>query len=426
MPKVSKSHSLKVSKSHNRKGRSRVPVSKVTCTALLVVDQAPFLKKALSACKRLRNELHRKQALLSDFEEQDRSAYQQWLNHTHGKTLTQIRELREEAEAYQFILHHLSHCAYWDYDAVPQLFEELFELKKKGTLYSYEPPKQPDVFGRDDDSKSDGDEGFDDPNRGEWDDDEEDDDEDMRAFFDRMFGGGGASRDSNAGMPHAETAQKAANDARLKTCYRNLAKRLHPDHSELEELVREKRWHEIQEAYQQSDLDALLRIEAICDMDDTGLRAELGLARLHDLAAYHKLHLIPLRNALRAAKQDIAFGFFKKGPSAQVTREVATDLKYERMDVTDMIEHMKRSATSIRDEVAAQLQVNKAAHEAVLRAQAAKARRAERRGGKSAPKAKAKRPEPKAKAKQPKSIPVPKAPHQKEPAPEDPRQMAFF
>ncbi len=417
----------KVSKSNKRKGCYRSPISKVTCTALIVVDQAPFLKKALSTCRRLRNELHRKQALLSDFEEQDRSAFQQWLNGAHGKTLTQIRELRDEAEAYQFILHHLSHCAYGDYQAVPELYKELFELKKKGILYSYEPPKKPDPYGYDGDDE-DGDDDWDDEDD-DWDDEDDEDDEDMRAFFDRMFGGGGASSDSNAGMLQAETAQKAANDARLKTCYRNLAKRLHPDHSELEESIREKRWHEIQEAYQQSDLEALMRVEAICDMDDTGLRAELGLARLRDLAAYHQSHLIPIRNALRAAKQDIAFGFFKKGPSARVKRNVADDLKYERMDVKDMVGHMRRSAASIRDEVMAQLRANKAANErAVRRAAELKARRAELRGGKSASKAKAKRPEPKAKTKQPKSIPVPetKAPRKKEPAPEDPRQMAFF
>ncbi|CAA6678945.1 Unannotated [Lentimonas sp. CC4] len=38
----------KVSKSKNQKRRSRSSETSVTCTALLVVDQAPFVKKALS------------------------------------------------------------------------------------------------------------------------------------------------------------------------------------------------------------------------------------------------------------------------------------------------------------------------------------------------------------------------------------------
>jgi hypothetical protein len=390
----------------------------------MVVDQAPFLKKALSACKRLRKELHKKQALLSDFEEDDRNAFQQWLNSTHGKALTKIRALREETAEYQFILHHLSQCAHYDYEAVPALYETLLDLKKKGALYSYEPPKQPDPFGFGDDPDG---EDYDD----EWDneDDDEDwddeDDEDMRAFFDRMFGGG-AAEDSDAGMPKGKSAQKAANDnARLKTCYRTLAKRLHPDHSQLEESIREKRWHEIQEAYQNSDLEALLRVEAICDMDDSGLSAELGLARLRDLAAYHKSHLIPLRRALREAKQDIAFGFSRNGPSAKVKRDVAEDLKDERFDVKDMLGHMKRSAAFIRDQVLAQIRENEAAHaQAVRRAERAKVNKAKRKGNQDSPRAEST----KAKAKRPAPRPAPKVkpPRKKEPVAEDSRQMSFF
>lgn len=375
------------SKRYKKRAGCRSEAStKVGCTLLMVVDQEPFLKKALSTCKRLRKELHSKQALLNDFEELDRSAFQQWMNRTQGKTLTQIRELREEANAFQFILHHLSHCAYHNYEAVPELFEELFERKENGTLFSYVPPKQPDPFGFDEDSDDDAEEEDDwDEEDDDWGDDEDEDEEDMRDFFDRMFGGGSGGRASEG-----PSAQKAANDnARLKTCYRNLAKRLHPDHSDLEESIREKRWHEIQEAYQNNDLEALVRVEAICDMDDTGLSAKLGLARLNDLAAYHQSHLRPIRDALRAAKQDIAFGFAKKGPSGNVKRHVTTDLKEERMEVKDMVGQMKRSANAIRDEVAAQLRANAAAVERTLRREAGRKGKKANYGKKPVPEAKA-------------------------------------
>jgi hypothetical protein len=391
----------------------------------MVVDQTPFLKKALSTCRRLRKELHLKQALLSDFEEQDQSAFQQWFNSTHGNMLTQIRELSDEAAAYRFILHHLSDCSYSDYEAVPALFDELFELKKKGTLYSYVPPQQPDPFGFDEDDEDDD---HDDAWEEDDDEDEDEDDEDMRAFFDRMFGGAGSSGDSSAGRSEGKSAEKAASNARLKTCYRTLAKRLHPDHSKLEESIRKKRWHEIQEAYQSGDLEALKRVEAICDMDDSGLSAELGLARLHELAAYHQSHLTPIRRALREAKQNIAFGFSKYGPSARVKRSVSADLKNERRDVGDILAHMKYSAELIRKEVAVQIKENKAAKaRAVRRAEEAKARQAERREKKPIPKAKAKRAAPKAAPKvAPKVGPKAKVPREKNLASEDPDQMSFF
>lgn len=338
----------KRSKSRHRSHRSQPSKGKVTCTALLVVDQTPFLQKALSTCKRLRKELHKKQALLAEFEEQDRSAFQQWLNSTHGTALTQIRELREEVAAYQFILHHLTHCAYYTFEDVPELYQELFKRKKEGTLYSYMPPQQEEEEAEED---------WDDDE--DWGDDEdwEDEDDDMREFFDRMFGGG-SSKGDRSEEPRVGSARKVANDARLKTCYRNLAKRLHPDHSELEESIREKRWHEIQEAYHQGDLEGLLRVEAICDMDEAGLSVQLGLARLRDLAAYHKSHLIPIRNALRAAKQDIAFEFSKKGPSPTIKRAIAADLRNELLDLKEMMAEMARSAKQVRNEVAAQIREN--------------------------------------------------------------------
>jgi hypothetical protein len=318
----------------------------VTCTDLLVVDQAPFLKKALSTCKRLRKELDKKQALLAVFEEEDRIAYERWLNRTYGALLTQVRELREELSAYQFILHHLSQCVYRAIEEVPELYRELFRLKKKSALYSYVPPQveQPESAGEDwEDGPFGSDEG------------EDEIDEDMRAYFDEMFGEGRSERNEESHESRVDTAPKVSNDARLKSCYRQLAKRLHPDHSKLDGPVREKRWHEIQAAYHNHDLEALLRVEAICDMDAEGLSVKLGLARLRDLAAYHKSHLIPIRHALRAAKQRIAFGFAEQGPCPKIEREVAGDLKYEQIDLKAAVAELAQTAKGIRNEVEAHI-----------------------------------------------------------------------
>jgi hypothetical protein len=331
----------KRSKSYKCYASSMPAGADVSCTELLLVDQAPFLKKALSTCKRLRKELDKKQALLAAFEEEDLAAYERWLNRTHGVALTQVRELREELSAYQFILHHLSHCVYRAIEEVPDLYQELFQLKKKGALYSYVPPQaepaesegedwEDGPFGRDEEA---------------W---EDEVDDDMRAYFDEMFGDDASAQNGAARM---DTATKAANDARLKSCYRKLAKRLHPDHSNLEGPVREKRWHEIQAAYHENDLEGLLRVEAVCDMDEEGLSVKLGLARLRDLAAYQKSHLIPIRGALRAAKQHIAFGFVEHGPSATVERKIAGDLKYEQIDLKATVAELAQTAKGIRNEV---------------------------------------------------------------------------
>jgi len=389
-----------------RRSHSRAVVPEVTGKELLVVDQAPYLKKALSTCKRLRNELHKKQAVLNDFEEHDRKAFQLWYHGTHGATLTQLRELREELNAYEFLYHHLSHCAYHAFADVPKLYDELMERKKNGTLYEFVPPNRFTSTDHEDPDDEDWDE------EDDWDDDE--DDESMEDFFEKVFGRRDRSAFSGEDKTRAASAPKAEHDARLKTCYRGLAKRLHPDHSELEESIREKRWFEIQDAYQNSDLDALLRVEAVCDMDDTGLTIKLGLARLRDLAAYHQSHLQPLRNALRAAKQDIAFGFSKKGPSPRMEREVAEDLKDERLDMSDMLGHLRQAAAELRDEVEDHLR-----EQAIRAAQAARTleRRKARRAAEPTQREKAK---PKARSAAQVKTKKPSSESQ------DERQMSFF
>jgi hypothetical protein len=370
----------------------------------LVVDQAPFLKKALSTCKRLRNELHSKQALLNDFEEHDRKAFQQWYHGTHGSALSELREMHEELGAYEFIYHHLSQCVYHAFSEVPKLYDELMERKKKGTLYQFVPPNR---FTSSQEDESDDE---------DWDDDDwdESDDESTDDFYEKAFGSRGRSAFDGADEPRARSAAKAESDTRLKTCYRSLAKRLHPDHSELEESIREKRWFEIQDAYQNGDLEALLRVEAICDMDDTGLTVKLGLARLRDLAAYHKSHLLPLRNALRAAKRDPAFGFAENGPTPKIKREAAEALEYERLDMSEMLGHLRQASAEIRDEIEDHLR-----EQAILKAQAARKeeRREARRAAEPARAASSKSKAPSASQAKTKST-SPK--HQEE------QQMTFF
>lgn len=409
-------------KPKRRSRRTNARSEESAATALLVVDQAPFLKKALSTCKRLRRELHKKQELLADFEDRDRNAYQQWYHATHGAELTQIREARDEVSEYEFILYQLNNAAEWDYETVPALYKELMQRKKDGTLHAYKPPEpepevdDDDIFGDDDEWDEAFDEVFGKGSKGgkgagdDW------DEEEARRFFDDMFGGGPGSGADEYSSPLGSQA-KPSGDARLKTCYRSLAKRLHPDHSELEESIREKRWHEIQDAYHQGDLEALLRVEAICDMDATGLTLKLGLARLRDLAAYHKSHLIPLRNALQAAKRDIAFGFAAKGASRTLEREAAQELRFEREELSDQLRYFKSYVKDFDQKVRLQIRQDKA--------RAARAKLlAERYSQKPAqPKAAAKKPE---KPKAEKAAPTePRRVHAEEPA-EDARQMSFF
>ena len=310
------------------------------------VDQTPFLKKALSKCRRLRNELNKKQTLLNSYEEQDETAFQQWLNHTFGAKLSKMRELRETLEHYDFILFNLSHCSMFCPEKLPEMHKELFERMKNGTLFQFVPPKPKDLS---DDKTAEWDDEDDEWDDDDWEGEDDLDDETVDDIFNQFFGSGEDDFDAESkfnfdmGHPHHHKSVNPSEELLLKKCYRTLAKRLHPDHSTFDESLREKRWHEIQEAYQNNDLEALLRLEAFCDLDENDLSINLGLARLNDLANYHQSHLKPIRRALKEAKQDIAFGFAESGPTKEIKEEMNYEFKGRRINLEYKIRYIQQS-----------------------------------------------------------------------------------
>lgn len=189
-----------------------------------------------------------------------------------------------------------------------------------------------------------------------------------------------ASHSKNTIAKRAGSAKRVSNGLTLKACYRALAKRLHPDHSTLEASLREKRWHELQAAYRNRDLEAMLRVEAVCDMEDSGLTVQLGLSRLRELATYHQSHVISIRKALNTAERDLAFGFATTGATSDIVQRVVRDLEAQALGVKERITVYAQTAASVRDEVEAQLRENEiAAARAARRAEKAQAKRDKKR-----------------------------------------------
>jgi len=304
-------------KRKSRKGKPNIRTRRgkraVGVTALLVVDQEPHLKKALSRCRRLRTELHKKQERLRLFEEDEMSAYQQWFHSEFGGLLTEIRERQERLSSLQFVYDEVDFCLALYPEKAREVHAELMRRLEEGTLHAFVPP------GDEGKENSDEDDDLDDE---EWDDlDDEDLDEDDDEDWDDL------DDDEGPGFPgQMPTRPRQPDDPRVKALYRVLAKRLHPDHSDLESPLRERRWNELQAAYRERDIESLQRIEAVCDMDTTGLSIEIGLARLRDLTVYHQSHVEPVRGALRQAKRHPAFDF-KKADRKKMRAEAADELE---------------------------------------------------------------------------------------------------
>ena len=322
---------------------------------LLVIDQKPILKKALAQCRRLRTELNKKQARLREFEEEEMAAYQRWYSAEFGPRLTELRELRESLQDHEFVADQMGWCEMCRPDKLAEVFEELMQRLEAGTLHAFEPPppdhpeeeeeeEEDDIFDDDDD-----------------DDIFEDMEEAFKAAFDSFFGFSDDDETSDDDEHerrghgvnhHGHKKQQSPEAAAIKTLYRTLAKRLHPDHSDLEELLRERRWHELQKAYDEQDLAALQRIEAVCDMEDAGgLSIKLGLARLRDLAAYQRSHVQPIRDALRQAKRHPAFNFAKTGTGI-LREEIEFDLNDQLRQCLDRRDWLRGMFQEVREDLA--------------------------------------------------------------------------
>lgn len=348
-----KRRSRKKAKKRTHKRRKTHPNG----TALLTLDQKPFIKKALATCRRLRTELRKKQERLAHFEEVEINAYNRWLNSQFGVDLTRIREMQEELEDLEFITENLRMCSFYLPEKLADVHEELFRRKKEGTLHAFVLPESEEE--QDTDEEMDPmdkelrdmfdsvfDEIFGDDDEDDWEDDDFEDFESQRPRHARSL------------KPQPPLEKQGS----IKILFRTLAKCLHPDHSDLEEGIRDRRWNELLTAYQQNDLEGLQRIEAVCDMDETGLTISLGLARLNDLAGYHQSHLRPIRQALRAAKQHIAFAF-SKTDTTSLARNIRKDFKQIRRDLKNQMNWLHKMAEEFRREATHFKQSSRVANE---------------------------------------------------------------
>ena len=337
---------------HATRARRATPVNEPA--PLLVIDQKPILKKALAQCRRLRTELNKKQARLRQFEEEEMAAYQRWYSAEFGARLTELRELRESLQDHEFVAEQMSWCEMCRPDKLAKVFEELMQRMEAGTLHAFEPPPP-------DHPEEDEEDIFDDEDDGDDEDIFEDMDDIFKAAFNSFFGfsdddetSGDAEHERREhGLNHRDYKKPRSSEAAaIKTLYRTLAKRLHPDHSDLEELLRERRWHELQKAYDEQDLAALQRIEAVCDMEDAGgLSIKLGLARLRDLAAYQRSHVQPIRDALRQAKRHPAFNFAKTDTGI-LREEIECDLNDQLRQCLDRRDWLRGMFQEVREDLA--------------------------------------------------------------------------
>ncbi|HPA16786.1 MAG TPA: hypothetical protein PLU30_03490 [Verrucomicrobiae bacterium] len=230
---------------------------------------------------RLLGHIRTARAELDRFNRLDLPAYDEWMSARFGTLLGAVRELRARADEIQDNLDRIDGLAFEENLPHHRAYARLFDNYIGPEWFAEDTGLRLSDLEADDGSPED--EGDDDPYH----------DQLAEAFAELM----GPYAD-----PDEETAVIAAREERMRICYRQLARRLHPDHRQSGdggpwiEL-----WHQAQEAYNQGDVARLEVLLTLTEMES----GELAMPNGRDEAA---ALIRKLRHTLAHLSQQIEAG----------------------------------------------------------------------------------------------------------------------
>jgi hypothetical protein len=146
----------------------------------------------------------------------------------------------------------------------------------------------------------------------------------------------------SAAVNEEEQAQEEAStvDARVKSLYRKLVRRLHPDHRSDGDAAVSSLWHEVQEAYAAADVARMEILLALSDIQADALGEQTTLAQMRNLRSELERSLSALEKSVEEAEGEECWNFARSGPSEDLRVRVERQLKHElagRMDRLDLL-----------------------------------------------------------------------------------------
>lgn len=286
--------------------------------AIVRLDTRSIRNKAIQAHRRAERALEKLKTDLKRYHEQDVPGFRAWMHRSFGDLLTRQRECQQSIaekvvfigevkemveryglsypEAYRKVMWRRAHPE--DAEAEDRAQEETQRQRAQAR-----PADRPD-------------------NDTDWDDEFDDDDDfsddEIDQWLEEMLDQARKPRDS--GASHAD--QKTA-----KELYRNIVRRLHPDHHGQMSEAHAALWHEAQEAYRRQDLSALHSILARCDDGAAALGDHTPVSLIMRMTKQLTEAARSSRNEIRHARQDIAWRYEDRVNELRYTRKIEQDLR---------------------------------------------------------------------------------------------------
>ena len=312
---------------------------------IIVIDQEPLRRTAAADCANAMADLDRVRAGWHRFEREDKPAFARWRAREFGALLSQAREVEMQVRDCQALVHEVememrrgfqdAHSAYQrvmfrreNPSASPEE-EPAFEAKKPGIARTLSEFEQEALFQ-------------------EWvhkslgtNPDKMDDDAystTFEAFKTHMFRGAreepappksfrGHTQGRIASDEDEEEESIGPVDARVKELYRVLVRRLHPDLRADRSAAVSALWHDVQEAYNASDVPQLEILLALSDIEADHMGAATSLSRMRTLHAELERALRALEKSLLEAEGEDAWNFARRGPDETLRLRVERELK---------------------------------------------------------------------------------------------------
>ena len=311
---------------------------------MLVIDQEPVRRAAVLAYQQAGERVAELRAVLERHSAVDRPAYTGWLSATFGALLTEFRELTSRIEEKDAMLGAMRLMTLLGGLSPYEAYQQV--LKGKASVEEF--MAGPGMEEGDDEEMSE--------------DDLRAEDDMFAGIFEEMFGmpmpdelresrsvpppGKSAGDEENhaRGRKHrgksspgsrgGNTPEKTP-DQRLKTVYRAVVRRLHPDMNPGLSDYDRQLWYEAQSAYEKGDIERLETILAVGELARAGeLPAGSGLAGLRELTRQLEVSAGRLEKQTRGLKKEAAWNFTglpsKDKLRAKVERLLSRDVAVAR------------------------------------------------------------------------------------------------
>jgi len=261
--------------------------------ALIFLDSSKIRKKYTALYKRARTTYSKAKKELDVFEKQDEPAFEQWLFSNLGPEISLLRELQRQLSGKQRLWKRIliesqlsGRSMHESYRRIQNGEEEIINKCEQHQGAAQEKDKN-NFFS---------------------DEDEVDWEEAFNEFADFL-------RDSFNGSEFEEENGEKINlrnedyRLRLKSVYRDICRRLHPDAEGADTSEELEIWHHVQEAYQQNDLETLEILRAKTDIAQNTINSNTPISYIQRMTEEYKKARSSIRNSIRRARHNVAWGF---------------------------------------------------------------------------------------------------------------------